>query len=161
MPDVSLRTAALAALIGGVLAVSVPVLAQQQDAGSTAQPAASDTDIAAAGKQVWNAAACYNCHGTNGQGGHSPNFPAGPSLRKSQLDPESMLLIIECGIPDTRMPAWLEGAYTEVECYGDPVGPLPSGILVSGAFSQDDLKNLVAYIQTNFMKQPMPEWTKP
>jgi mono/diheme cytochrome c family protein len=123
--------------------------------------AATDADVVAMGKHIWNDAACYNCHGTNGQGAHSADFPAGPSLRKSQLDPQTMLQIVECGIPETRMPAWLKGAYTEIDCYGNPLGPAPSGILVSGAYGEDDLKAVVTYVQTNFMKQPMPVWASP
>ncbi|MDB5538871.1 MAG: cytochrome c [Devosia sp.] len=159
------------ALLAGVLTLgvvlSLPVLgegspsspAPSSNAAGAAPAGASDADILLAGKRVWSDAACYNCHGNNGQGGHSADFPAGPSLRKSVLDPESMLMITECGIPDTRMPAWLKGAYTELECYGNPIGPAPSGILVSGAYSEDQLKDLVAYVQVAFMKQPMPTWS--
>lgn len=157
--------AGTALLAGGLmlgLALSLPVRGQDSSssAPASAAPAAamSDADIVAAGKHIWQDAACYNCHGTNGQGGHSTDFPAGPNLRTSGLDPTSMLTLIECGIADTRMPAWLKGAYDEIPCYGLPLGPPPSGTLVSGSYSVDDLKNLVAYIQVNFMKQPMPAW---
>lgn len=124
-----------------------------------ALPAASDADLVAQGKHVWNDAACYNCHGKNGQGGHSADFPAGPNLRTSGLDPATMLLIIECGLPNTRMPAWLKGAYTEVACNGAPLGPAPADVMVSGAYGPDDLKAVVDYIQTSFMNQPMPKWS--
>jgi mono/diheme cytochrome c family protein len=158
------------ALLAGVLAlfgvVSLPVLGQDSSSSSppsaeaVAPPAAaSEADILAEGKRIWNDAACYNCHGNNGQGGHSSDFPAGPSLRKSVLDPATMLAITECGLPDTRMPAWLQGAYTETPCYGDEVGPVLPGVLLAGAYTEDQLKDLIAYIQVNFMKQPMPTWS--
>jgi mono/diheme cytochrome c family protein len=132
-------------------ASSVPAAA----AGSAS---ASDQAVLATGKHIWGDAACANCHGANAGGGHSADFPAGPNLRTSGLDPDSMLQMVECGIPDSKMPAWLKGAYTEVSCYGNPTGPVPSGIVVSGAYSEDELKALVAYVQTNFMHQPMPKW---
>jgi mono/diheme cytochrome c family protein len=128
-------------------------------AAPTATAASSDADLLTQGKQVWSDAACSNCHGQNAGGGHSADFPAGPNLRTSGLDPQSMLQIVECGIPDTKMPAWLKGAYTETACYGNPLGPAPSGIMASGAYTVDQLKALVDYVQTNFMKQPMPNWT--
>lgn len=146
-------------------ALSLPVLGQSSSSsiespGGTTESGAADAGAPAvaagdpaAGKSIWNDAACYNCHGRNGQGGHSADFPAGPSLRTSQLDPDSMLMIIACGVPDTRMPAWLKGAYSEHECYGNPLGPAPSGVLVSGAYSEDQLRDLVAYIQTTFMRK--------
>jgi mono/diheme cytochrome c family protein len=107
----------------------------------------------AAGKQHFIDAACHNCHGANGQGGGGVDFPAGPSLRKSQLDPESMAGIISCGMPNTRMPAWHVGAYSEFACYGAPLGPAPSGTLVTGIFTDQQIAELVAYIQTEFMKK--------
>ena len=165
------RAAPLAALVAVLsIGIAAPVIGQSSSSSSAPSassstpspgPAAarSDADIVAAGKHIWQDASCYNCHGTNGQGGHSPDFPAGPNLRTSGLDPDTMLQITECGITGTRMPAWLKGAYTEVACFGNPLGPPPSGTLVSGAYSEADLKDLVAYIQTNFMKQPMPTWS--
>jgi mono/diheme cytochrome c family protein len=122
-------------------------------------PSGDDAALLATGKHIWNDAACYNCHGANGGGGHSADFPPGPNLRTSGLDPQSMLQIVECGVPGTKMPAWAKGAYTEVACFGSPLGPAPGDVQVSGAYSEDDLKALIDYIQTNFMKQAMPTWS--
>lgn len=162
-------------LLAGALAVAVvalPAVAQDSSSSSSSSSApssaaeasatpaaASDAEIVAAGKRVWQDAACYNCHGTNGQGGHSADFPNGPSLRKSALDSATMLMIIECGLPGTRMPAWLKGAYTNMSCYGNELGPVPTGILVAGAYGEEQLKALVAYVHVNFMKQPVPTWS--
>jgi len=141
-------------------AIAVPVMGPSCSSVEPAAPTAmSEADIVAAGKRVWQDAACYNCHGNNGQGGHSTDFPAGPSLRKSLLDPDTMLLITECGVPTTRMPAWLKGAYTEIPCYGDETGPVAEGVLLAGAYTREDLQNLIAYIQVNYMKKPLPTWS--
>jgi hypothetical protein len=63
-----------------------------------------------------------------------------------------MTLIISCGVPGTRMPGWLTGAYTETECYGQPLGAVPSGTLVTGIFTAEQVDNLVTYIRREFMK---------
>lgn len=138
---------------------AAPTTASSVAPSSVAPGAMSDADVLALGKHVWNDAACYNCHGQNGQGGHSADFPPGPNLRTSGVDPQTMLQMVECGLPGTKMPSWLKGAYTEIPCYGNPLGPAPADVMTSAAYSEDELKALVAYIQTNFMKQPMPTWS--
>lgn len=180
MLDIFLRRSAPVAVLATFIAAGLALPVTGQDSSSSAgtsasassamssasavlssAPAANDSDLLAQGKHVWADAGCSNCHGTNGQGGNSADFPHGPNLRTSGLDPDTMLTIVECGLPGTRMPAWLMGAYTEVACNGAPLGPAPSDVLVSGAYSEDDLKALVDYIQVNFMKQPMPSWSAP
>jgi mono/diheme cytochrome c family protein len=179
---VLIATAGIMVLSGLGAAFAVPVIAQDASSSTLVPPiapssadtatssstavspsaapaAASDDERLAAGKRLWSEAACYNCHGTTGGGGHSADFPQGPSLRTSSMDPETMLMVVECGLPGTRMPAWLKGAYTEISCNGAPVGPAPNDVLLSGAFSEDDLKALVDYVQVNFMKKPMPKWS--
>jgi mono/diheme cytochrome c family protein len=162
----ALPLAAFIAILGAGLAA--PVIGEDASSSSAAvsssgaapaAPAVSDADLLAQGKHIWSDAACYNCHGATGGGGHSADFPPGPSLRTSGLDPQSMLQIVECGLPNTKMPAWLKGAYTEIACYGNPLGQGGNEVLLSGAYGEDDLKALVDYVQTNFMKQPMPNWT--
>jgi hypothetical protein len=131
---------ALAACIG----LGVPALAQD------------DADLAA-GKDAWNRAACYNCHGNRAQGGLGGDYPAGPGLRNTALDKETMALIVSCGLPGTRMPAWLKGAYSEVECYGEPVGSRPAaGVVIPGIFSADEITALVDYIFATFVQTPQP-----
>lgn len=136
-----LPKSALAALVlAGSGALAVPVLAQDAHLDE--------------GKQVYRDAGCANCHGPKGQGGVSIDFPKGPSLRTTQLDKETMLGIIKCGIPGTRMPAWLKGAYTEVDCYGEPLGTVPSGMVVPAAFTEEQLTALVDYIFDDFVQTP-------
>lgn len=139
--------AVVAMLSAGVTAV----LSQDPEPPETAsEPAAAPTEEQVlAGKRIWADAACYNCHGTNGQGGNSKDFPKGPSLRTSTLDNELMLEIIACGIPGTQMPGWAKGAYTERPCYGE-TGPVPEATRVLPLYDEQQLADLVAYINTTF-----------
>lgn len=169
MLDIARRLMTLATL-AIVLCSSIAIPVEGQDASASdaaassaaSAPAAagtSDADVLALGKHIWNDAACYNCHGQNGQGGHSADFPPGPNLRTSGVDPDTMLQMVECGLPGTKMPSWLKGAYTDIACYGNPLGPAPADVVTSAAYSEAELKALVAYIQVNFMKQQMPKWS--
>ena len=128
---------ALAACIG----LSVPAMAQ------------GGMDFAA-GQSVWNRAGCTNCHGNMGQGGNGGDYPIGPSFRTTALDKETMTLIVSCGLPGTPMPAWLKGAYTEVECYGMPLGSSPAGLSVPRLFTAEEIAALVDYIFGTFVQTP-------
>jgi hypothetical protein len=130
-------------LIGGVAAIA-------QDTTTTA--AAPTPEQVLAGKRVWADAACYNCHGNNGQGGNSKDFPHGPSLRTSQLDAETTLEVIACGLPGTLMPGWAKGAYTERPCFGE-TGPIPEETRVLAIYDEQQLDDLMAYIETTFRKK--------
>src|SRR6218665_725595 len=92
-----------ALLFGGV---ATPSLSQDTSASSSeapsSEPAAPSDDQILAGLAVWkDRGGCFNCHGTFGQGGEGGHFPAGPSLRKTQLDAETLHLVIACGLPTT------------------------------------------------------------
>lgn len=129
----------------------------EEPTAQASEAAAPDADALLAGKRLYADAACGNCHGNRGQGGGGVDFPDGPSLRTSGLDKETMELIIACGIPGTRMPAWLRGAYTETECYGEPIGPHPAGTIVTGIFSEEDISTLVDYIIAEFQQPAQPQ----
>ncbi len=143
---------------------SYSVIAQETSSSSSSLEASSSSEQAApaaeptpeqvlAGKRVWIDAACFNCHGTNGQGGSSKDFPHGPSLRKSQLDTETMHEVIACGLPGTLMPGWAKGAYTEERpCFGITDG-VPEGTRVVSAYDEQQLNDLIAYIETTFRKK--------
>ncbi|QDZ12047.1 cytochrome c [Devosia ginsengisoli] len=134
----------LAAMAGAtLLAATVP--------GALAQDA--DADMLKEGRRVYVEGSCANCHGPKGAGGVSVDFPKGPNLRTSALDRQTMLDIISCGLPGTRMPGWLKGAYTEVSCFGEELGPIPSGVQVNGAFTLEELEALVTYIEKDFMRR--------
>jgi mono/diheme cytochrome c family protein len=128
---------ALAAFIG----LGIPALAQ-------------DSSNLTAGQNVWNRAGCFNCHGENAGGGNGGDSPVGPSLRTTALDKETMALIVSCGLPGTPMPSWLKGAYTEVECYGMPLGSPPAGLSVPRPFTAEEITALVDFIFANFVQTP-------
>ena len=130
---------ALAACIG----LAVPALAQNNSG-------------LAAGKDAWLRAACSNCHGSMAQGGDGDDYPYGPSLRSIKYDKATMAEIVSCGRPDTPMPAWLQGAYTKVECYGMPLGSIPAGMTVPAILTADEIKALVDYVFATFVQAPRP-----
>jgi mono/diheme cytochrome c family protein len=107
------------------------------------------------GRAIYVDVGCANCHGSRGQGGVSVDFPKGPSLRMTQLDRDTMTMIVECGIPGTRMPAWLQGAYTDVECYGEALAEEgPAGMIVPGALTKEQIGVLVDYIFDELVQTP-------
>jgi mono/diheme cytochrome c family protein len=107
---------------------------------------AEDATRLAAGEAAWNKAACLQCHGSMGEGGTGGEFPAGPSLRTTQLDRALLLDAIRCGRPGTQMPAWLDGAYTEISCYGLPKGAPPAGLELTPVLSSEEIEALVDYL---------------
>ena len=127
----------LAACIG----LAVPALAQ-------------DNSGLAVGKGVWTRGGCFNCHGERGQGGDGGDYPVGPSFSKVTYDKATMVEVVSCGRPGTPMPAWLKDAYTNVACYGMPVGSIPSGVTAPAIFTADEIKALVDYIFATFVQTP-------
>ncbi len=137
---------------------AAPAMAQDASSSSAAAPAseaAAPTDEQiAAGLDVWkNRGGCFNCHGDFAQGGEGGHFPAGPSLRKSQLDLDTMKGVISCGLPGTPMPYNLKGAYSEISCYGNDLGPAPADVHPGAALSEEEITNLLAYLQARVVGQ--------
>lgn len=126
------------------------VVAQDAPPTDAATAAAPTPEQILAGKRVWTDAACFNCHGTNGQGGNTKDFPHGPSLRTSALDAETMLEVIACGLPGTQMPGWAKGAYLERPCFGDETGPVPEDTRMIGVYDEAQLNSLMDYIEGTF-----------
>jgi mono/diheme cytochrome c family protein len=112
---------------------------------------AQDAARLAAGEAAWNKAACLQCHGSAGEGGTGGEFPAGPSLRATQLNRAMLVDTIGCGRPGTQMPAWLDGAYTEISCYGLPKGPPPAGLERTPVLSGDEIEALVDYMMAKMV----------
>jgi mono/diheme cytochrome c family protein len=112
---------------------------------------AQDAVRLAAGEAAWNKAACLQCHGSAGEGGTGGEFPAGPSLRTTQLNRILLVDTIRCGRPGTQMPAWLDGAYTEISCYGLPKGPPPAGLDLTPVLSGDEIEALVDYMMAKMV----------
>ena len=117
------------------------------------RPSAHAQDAArlAAGEAAWNKAACLQCHGSAGEGGTGGEFPAGPSLRTTQLNRALLVDTIRCGRPGTQMPAWLDGAYTDISCYGLPKGPPPAGLELTPVLSADEVDALVDYMMAKMV----------
>jgi mono/diheme cytochrome c family protein len=112
---------------------------------------AQDAALLAAGEAAWNKAACLQCHGSAGEGGMGGEFPAGPSLRTTQLNRALLVDTIRCGRPGTQMPAWLDGAYTEISCYGLPKGPPPVGLELTPVLSAGEIDALVDYMMAKMV----------
>jgi mono/diheme cytochrome c family protein len=112
---------------------------------------AQDAARLAAGEAAWNKAACLQCHGSAGEGGTGGEFPAGPSLRATQLNRTMLVDTIGCGRPGTQMPAWLDGAYTEISCYGLPKGPPPAGLERTPVLSGEEIEALVDYMMAKMV----------
>jgi mono/diheme cytochrome c family protein len=117
----------------------------------TAPAGAQDAARLAAGEAAWNKAACLQCHGSLGEGGMGGEFPAGPSLRTTRLNRALLLDAIRCGRPGTQMPAWLDGAYTTVSCYGLPKGPPPAGLELTPVLSSDEIEALVDFLMAKII----------
>ena len=128
-----LKWTAFVLVSGALLTVSVSAFAQ-------------DAARIAAGEAAWDKAGCLQCHGASGEGGAGGEFPAGPSLRATLLDRATLVDTISCGRPGTEMPAWLEGAYSEVSCYGIPKGPPPAGLDLTPVLSADEINALADYL---------------
>ncbi|MBN9344829.1 MAG: c-type cytochrome [Devosia sp.] len=146
LPRAVLTVAVTAALcLFPVTGVSI-TSAVAQDTASSSEPVAPTEEQIKAGLNVWkNRGGCFNCHGDFGQGGEGGHFPAGPSLRKSAMDLDTMKMVISCGLPGTKMPYNLEGAYVTEECYGVIDGE-PMDVSPGTALSTQEIDDLVAYI---------------
>jgi hypothetical protein len=87
--------------------------------GTMAPAAAADDDFAYGRRLFLEKAECSFCHGWPGDGSGHPQSPGrAANLRKSQLDRDSLVMVISCGIPGTAMPHFDELAYTDKRCYG-------------------------------------------
>jgi mono/diheme cytochrome c family protein len=130
----------VATLVGLSLMIAASTPAFGQDAARLA-----------AGEDAWDKAGCFECHGTSGEGGSGGEFPAGPSLRKTKLDRATLMETISCGRPGTPMPAWLDGAYVESACYGQPKRPAPVGVVLTPVLNADEIAALVDYLMAKIV----------
>jgi mono/diheme cytochrome c family protein len=130
---------------------TIPCLAGAVLLSLCASAFAQDAARVAAGEDAWDKAGCLQCHGASGEGGAGGEFPAGPSLRKTLLDRAALAETISCGRPGTQMPAWLDGAYTEIPCYGLAKGPPPPGTDLTPVLSADEIHALVDYLMAKIV----------
>jgi mono/diheme cytochrome c family protein len=109
-----------------------------------------DAARAKASLEVWKSAGCADCHGAfadgDNQGG---DFPTGANLRATKLDDAALAETIRCGLPNTGMPRFDEGAYTQRSCNGNATGPVPDGLYPTPRMlSGDEIDALVVYLRT-------------
>ena len=173
----------LAAIL--VAAVPVAAFSFQPPATTTDAPAAAMTDTAARdpaslssypvtefmdasllegaditkGQQVFaRTGACLTCHGWNGDGmGKNPRSEGDAAkLRESQLDTQTFIDTISCGIPGTPMPYHNNQAYKKPEiCFDQVMADFDAANAPRKGKSlrPADIINLVAYIQTHVQGQ--------
>jgi len=133
--------------------------AATSDAGDPTQSPAIELSTAtqpaniARGKLVFQTTAnCVNCHGWPGDGstGKNPRSPGiAANLRQSQLDTNTMIQVVSCGIPGSAMPYHDAQAYKDPRCYGQLLKDFSADQQPNpGHFiNAQDIINVVAYVQ--------------
>jgi mono/diheme cytochrome c family protein len=164
-----LTTTAVAVLIAApLLMTALPTSAQSEPAAPAATgdsmgyPVTEFMDVTLLdgadidkGREVYNRiGVCLSCHGWNGDGmGKNPRSEGDAAkLRESQLDTQTMIDIISCGIPGTPMPYHNNQAYKDPDvCYGMTTADFEAADMPRKGKSirPADMINLVAYIQTH------------
>ena len=155
------RTAAAVALLAPGLA-SAAIADNATPAASAGDPTQSPAiELAAAtqppnvarGKIVFQTTAnCVNCHGWPGDGitGKNPRSPGiAANLRETQLDTNSMIQVVSCGIPGSAMPYHDALAYKDKRCYGTTMADYTTGMPPQrgNVIGAQDIINVVAYVQ--------------
>jgi mono/diheme cytochrome c family protein len=111
---------------------------------------AQDTARARAGLEVWKSAGCADCHGAFADGEKQRDeSPTGANLRTTKLDDAALTETIRCGRPNTGMPRFDQGAYTQRGCNGTATGPVPDTLYPTPRMlSADEIGALVVYLRT-------------
>jgi mono/diheme cytochrome c family protein len=113
-------------------------------------PACAEDDFAVGRRIFLEKADCQYCHGWAGDGAGQGQSPGGAAnLRRSQLNRDSLIMVISCGIPGRAMPHFDDQAYTDKRCYGmteaelgDKVPPFPP----STALPRRDIESVADYL---------------
>lgn len=96
---------------------------------------------------------CVDCHGWAGDGltGTKLQAPIGPNLRLTGLNTAELIEVIGCGRPGTPMPYHDRAAYRDGRCFGMDLEDFEEGMAPfrGKTFSDRDVVNLVAYLQSN------------
>jgi len=87
-------------------------------------------------------------------GDGDPAYPAGPNLRRTRLDRDQLIETISCGRPGTEMPTNLKGAYTQVACYGLPLGAVPTEVKGKGSHTAEEVQTLVDFLLKYVVGKP-------
>ena len=143
-------------MLAGILAAAVAfgALAGRVAAIPTAstQTTPSPEDVAAGMRIFRQKGDCQACHGWAADGRKMESqMPDGPSLRTTQLNRTLLTDTIRCGRPGAQMPAFLDGAYTAIPCYGLPKGPPPPGLELTPVLSSDEIEALVDYLMAKIV----------
>lgn len=150
------RLLATLAVLGGLLVAASPALAQDATAAAPADATAAAVpspdypltpEQILASRTAWKASDCSNCHGWSGNGKDTGPVPPGPILRESALDYDSLVTIIQCGIPSTRMPSHDRLAYTDDRCYGMKTADMGDTKPPKGkSMKADEIAAVAAYV---------------
>jgi hypothetical protein len=102
-----------------------------------------------AGLNAWKTAGCPDCHGAFADGEKERDeAPSGANLRRTRLDNAALTEVIQCGKPDTGMPRFDQGAYTQRGCYGQPPGPVPDTLYPTPRMlSAGEIEAVVTYLR--------------
>ena len=72
----------------------------------------------------------------------------GANLRSTRLDNAAITEVIRCGRPNTGMPRFDEGAYTQRGCYGQPTGAVPDALYPTPRMlSPQEIELVVTYLR--------------
>ncbi len=98
---------------------AIVIVAQLFVASSVPAQAADAADIAEGMRLFQQKGNCQACHGWAGDGRKTDNqMPDGANLREINLDRNTLVMVIKCGLPGTGMPAFDRLAYSDGRCYG-------------------------------------------
>ena len=116
---------------------------------STVAGVAEDEARVKAGLTAWKTSGCPACHGAFADGDKEQDeAPTGANLRITRLDNAALTELIRCGRPDTGMPRFDEGAYTQRGCNGQNPGPVPAGLYPTPRMmSADEIEAVVVYLR--------------
>jgi mono/diheme cytochrome c family protein len=127
-----------------------PIIAPAQDAARVK-----------AGLEVWQSAGCADCHGAFADGDKQRDeSPTGANLRTTKLDDAALTETIRCGRPNTGMPRFDEGAYTQRGCNGNATGAVPDSLYPTPRMlNADEIGAVVVYLRTRVIGKGkvMPE----
>src|SRR5262245_19488385 len=115
---------------------------------ATAGSAQDETRVKA-GLTAWKTTGCPAVHGPVADGDKEQDeAPSGANLRSTRLDNLALTEVIRCGKPNTGMPHFDEGAYTQRGCYGQPPGPVPDALYPTPRImSADEIEAVVTYLR--------------
>lgn len=110
---------------------------------------AQDEARVKAGLNAWKNAGCSECHGAFADGERERDeAPVGANLRSTRLDNAAITEVIRCGRPNTGMPRFDEGAYSQRGCYGQPTGAVPDALYPTPRMlSPQEIELVVTYLR--------------